>query len=69
VLKALPAEARTPLFTNRFGARLTRFGIEKRLDEVVAKAVQVCPSLRNRRVSPHVFRHTTAMHLLQSGST
>jgi len=66
-LKDLPAEASTPLFTNRFGARLTRFGIGKRLDEAVAKAVPVCLSLRNRRVSPHVFRHTTAMHLLQSG--
>jgi integrase/recombinase XerD len=66
-LKEIPAEANTPLFTNRFGARLSRFGIEKRLDEAVAQAVHVCPSLRKRRVSPHVFRHTTAMHLLQSG--
>ena len=25
------------------------------------------PSLRERRISPHTIRHTTAMHLLQSG--
>ena len=25
------------------------------------------PSLRGRRISPHTLRHTTAMHLLQSG--
>ena len=66
-LEHVPAEIATPLFTNRFGARLSRFGIEKRLDQAVEKAAQVCPSLRKRRVSPHVFRHTTAMHLLQAG--
>jgi integrase/recombinase XerD len=66
-LQQLPAEPTAPLFTNRFGARLSRFGIEKRLDQAVEKAAQACPSLRKRRVSPHVFRHTTAMHLLQAG--
>lgn len=66
-LQQLPAEPTTPLFTNRFGTRLSRFGIEKRLDQALEKAAQVCPSLRQRRVSPHVFRHTTAMHLLQAG--
>lgn len=57
----------TPLFVNRSGKRLSRFGIEKRLKEAVQKAAVACPSLRKRRVSPHVFRHTTAMHLLQGG--
>ena len=41
------------------------------LDYVIQKtvdfAVAQCPSLRNKRITPHVFRHTTAMHLLQSG--
>ena len=27
----------------------------------------VCPSLAQRRISPHTLRHTTAFHLLQSG--
>lgn len=31
------------------------------------RAAQSCPSLLGRRVSPHTIRHTTAMHLLQSG--
>ena len=26
-----------------------------------------CPTLKGRRISPHTLRHTTAMHLLQSG--
>jgi integrase/recombinase XerD len=27
----------------------------------------VCPSLAGRTVTPHTIRHTTVMHLLQSG--
>jgi site-specific recombinase XerD len=66
-LEPLPPEPLTPVFTNRWGTRLTRFGMEHRLAVTVAKAIPACPSLRGRQVSPHVFRHTTAMHLLQSG--
>ena len=33
----------------------------------VATASEVCPSLRTKRVSPHVLRHTAAMELLQAG--
>jgi site-specific recombinase XerD len=66
-LDQLPQGPSTPVFANRFGTRVTRFGIEKQMSQAVRKAAQVCPSLRTRRVSPHVFRHTTAMHLLQSG--
>jgi integrase len=31
------------------------------------KAAVTCPSLKDRRISPHTLRHTTAMHLLQAG--
>lgn len=57
----------TPLFPNRKGGRMTRSGIEDRLDKAVADAIKICPSLNKKTVSPHVLRHTTAMHLLQSG--
>ncbi|UCG89161.1 MAG: tyrosine-type recombinase/integrase [Gemmatimonadota bacterium] len=57
----------TAAFPNRRGLRLSRSGIEKRLQGAVQKACQQCPWLRNRTISPHTFRHTTAMHLLQSG--
>jgi integrase/recombinase XerD len=32
-----------------------------------AVARQTCPSLKNKRVSPHIARHTAAMELLQAG--
>jgi site-specific recombinase XerD len=57
----------TPLFPNHFGKSMTRSGVENRLKVAVKKAELVCPSLKKRKVSPHVIRHTTAMHLLQSG--
>lgn len=57
----------SPVFPNRRGTPLSRSGVEDRLRTAVKIAQERCPSLRNRRVSPHSFRHTTAMHLLQSG--
>lgn len=56
-----------PLFPNRDGTALSRSGVEKRLRAAVVIAAERCPSLRQRRISPHILRHTTAMHLLQSG--
>lgn len=37
------------------------------LRKTVERARSRCPSLRKKRVSPHVLRHSTAMALLQSG--
>jgi integrase/recombinase XerD len=56
-----------PLFPNRDGRPLSRSGVEKRLRLAVIRASEMCPSLVGRRISPHTLRHTTAMHLLQSG--
>ncbi len=56
-----------PVFPNRAGKPMTRSGIEQRLRGAISKASQRCPSLAARRISPHTLRHTTAMHLLQSG--
>jgi len=59
-------EPGNPLFPNRNGQPLTRSGIESRLRRAVQTGSRRCRSLSGRRVSPHVLRHTTAMHLLQS---
>ena len=63
----LPQSPTAVLFPNRHGDAITRFGVKQRLDCVVEKASQGCPSLKNRHISPHSIRHTTAMNLLQSG--
>jgi site-specific recombinase XerD len=41
--------------------------VEDLLDKHVVVASQAIPSLRKKRVTPHVLRHTTAMELLQEG--
>ncbi|MCG8554148.1 MAG: site-specific integrase [Proteobacteria bacterium] len=63
----LRLEGRAPLFTNRRIEPLSRSGVEDRLRVAVRAAAETCLPLAERRVSPHIIRHTTAMHLLQSG--
>jgi integrase/recombinase XerD len=55
------------LFPNARGAALSRDGVEYLLARHVAAARLKCPSLKAKRVSAHVLRHTLAMDLLQSG--
>jgi integrase len=57
----------SPLVPNARGRQMDRSGVESRLALAVSRATASCPSLRDKAVSPHTIRHTTAMHLLQSG--
>jgi len=56
-----------PLLGNRFGHDLSRSGVAFRLEHALTRAAQRCPSLRGRTVTPHSFRHSTAMCMLQAG--
>ncbi|RRJ98901.1 hypothetical protein Ga0100230_011400 [Opitutaceae bacterium TAV3] len=56
-----------PMFINSNGVALSRHGARFRLKLTLTKAAAMCPDLRNRKLGLHSFRHTCAMHLLQSG--
>jgi site-specific recombinase XerD len=59
--------ANSALLPNRDGAAMTRSNVAQRLRLMVAGVAKTTPSLAKRIVGPHCVRHTSAMHLLQSG--
>jgi site-specific recombinase XerD len=62
---ALRGEA--ALLPNRDGLAMSRSNVGQRLHLAVTRASAEQPSLLKKRISPHTLRHTSAMHLLQSG--
>jgi integrase/recombinase XerD len=64
------AEARVfdyPLFISRSKDKLTRAGIAYIVKKYAAEAINEAPELFPDKFSPHCFRHSKAIHLLQSG--
>ena len=57
----------TPLFPSNRGQPLSPDAVQYLIAKYVAVAQKGCPSLKSKRVSPHVLRHTAAMELLQHG--
>jgi site-specific recombinase XerD len=55
------------VFCNRNGQVLTRDGVAYILRKYAAQAARSAPSLRRRRITPHMLRHSCAVALLQSG--
>ena len=62
---ALRGEA--ALLPNRDGRAMSRSNVAQRLALAVVRASAQEPGILKKQVSPHTLRHTTAMHLLQSG--
>jgi len=60
----LPPE---PAIPGQRGARLSRDAVERLVSKYAVIASSTCKSLRTKRISPHVLRHTTAVSLLQAG--
>jgi len=63
---AAPHEQR--VFLNANGRPMTRFGIRYIVQQYARRAAPQCASLRKKKVGPHTWRHSTAMHLLQAGN-
>ena len=66
-LKDYPASEDGYLFINKNGDRLTRSGVRTRINTLVTKAAAYSPSLLEKDITPHTFRHSVAMNLLVSG--
>ena len=59
--------AHEPVFLNRCGRPITRFGIHALVERYVRKVAATMPGLAAKRVCPHSIRHTSATHLLRAG--
>src|ERR1700722_659199 len=55
------------LFPSTHGGQLSHDSVQYLVAKYTTSAAISCPTLRKKRVSPHVLRHTTAMELLQAG--
>jgi integrase/recombinase XerD len=66
-LRERNGSAGDPLFLTIRGEKLSRDAFEHLVRKYTGAAAKNSPSLRGKRVSPHVLRHSTAMKLLQNG--
>jgi site-specific recombinase XerD len=67
LLKRQPRNDDERLFVNRYGAPLGASGVRFKLAQYVAAAAKKVPSLGSKKVTPHSFRHATAVHLVAAG--
>ena len=55
------------LFPTARGDRLSSDSVQYLVSKYAAVAQRTCPTLKTKRITPHVLRHTAAMELLQAG--
>ncbi len=55
------------IFKSRRGECITRSGVAQRITAITQKASDKCGSLKEKDITPHTFRHSAAMNLLQAG--
>lgn len=67
LLKRKPRREDERIFVNRYGNPLGASGVRFKLKGYVAAAAKQVPSLTGKRVSPHRFRHATAVSLVAAG--
>jgi integrase/recombinase XerD len=67
-IKERDAQPDDPLFPNRRGGHLSTDGVQFILTKHTTVAQKLCPSLQEKKTSPHVLRHTAAMNLLHAGA-
>lgn len=65
--RLLRADDNALAFPSLHASVLSADALDRLLKRAVKKAIPKCPDLAKKHVTPHVIRHTTAMHLLQSG--
>jgi len=66
-LAHLPLDSMTPVFPTASGEAMSADALQRLVARHVRIASERCSSLRQKRVTPHTLRHTTAMDLLRNG--
>lgn len=56
------------VFINQRGGQLTRWGIGRRVSHYLTEAARSSRTLRAKKLSTHSIRHTTAIHLIETGA-
>jgi site-specific recombinase XerD len=67
LLERQPRAPDQRLFVNRYGEPLSPSGVRFKLAAYVKAAAETVQSLRAKHVTPHSFRHATAVHLISAG--